>query len=102
MPQTVILLNYLKSVRLRDPEGGWVVSHQLEKVNTPYGWLGTAALRRARELVERGNVEKRRNGKYVEYRFALENETVEFLKYKKPQIEGRKLSYKDIITANND
>ncbi len=37
-------------------------------VQTPYGWLGVSAGRRLLELAEAGRIERRLNGKYVEYR----------------------------------
>ena len=40
--------------------GDWVPSHQLEKADTKWGWLGTSGTRRARELAELDN-----NGKPI-------------------------------------
>lgn len=35
---------------------------------TPNGWIGKSGDRRCRELAEAGRIERRLNGKYVEYR----------------------------------
>ncbi len=36
----------------------WVVSHQLEKVDTPWGWIGTRGSRTCRDMETRGLIEK--------------------------------------------
>jgi hypothetical protein len=47
----------------------WVVSHQLEKENTKYGWIGTRGLRTCRNLEERGLIVKNKEiDKYVWYK----------------------------------
>ena len=46
-----------------DPVPSWA----LQKVNTPWGWLGTSAARIARKMAEAGEIERRRIGKYVYY-----------------------------------
>jgi DNA-binding transcriptional ArsR family regulator len=61
MTQDQILIKYLTG---KD----WTYSYQLIKVNTPWGFLGTSADRRARTLRERGVLEEKREGKYVMYR----------------------------------
>lgn len=46
----------------------WTPSYKLLMVNTPYGWLGSQADRRARELACDGEIERKIDGKYVYYR----------------------------------
>jgi DNA-binding transcriptional regulator PaaX len=46
----------------------WVVSWQLIKTETPYGWLGTSADRCARLMVEEGLLERKNEGQYAYYR----------------------------------
>lgn len=67
------------TLHLADTEGVWKPSYSLSKTSTPYGFLGSSAERRARELAEDGKhivngntyfIEKRMNGKYAEYRVA--------------------------------
>ena len=62
MTQKLILLNVLREA------GGWVKSYELVKVNTRYGWLGMID-RQARQLAEKGIIDRRHIGKYAEYRF---------------------------------
>ena len=49
----------------------WTPSYKLIMRETDYGWLGSQADRRCRELAEAGEIERRLNGKYVEYRSKL-------------------------------
>lgn len=60
--QKDIILNVLREKQ------DWVVSHQLEKVSTKWGWLGTSALKRCRELEVEGKIDKKMEGGYVWYR----------------------------------
>ena len=60
--QKDILLKLLRST------DRWFVSHELQKTETPYGWLGISADRQARDLAEAGLIERRHQGKYAEYR----------------------------------
>lgn len=62
MTQYQIIKNVLADAK------DWVVSHQLEKVSTKYGWLGTSALKRCRELQVKGEIEKKMEGGYVWYK----------------------------------
>lgn len=57
-------------VRVLSDAQGWVPSYNLEKVETPWGFIGTSGLRRCRELVAAGKIEKREQGKFVWYRIA--------------------------------
>jgi hypothetical protein len=58
--QEDIIINYLTH--------DWMFSYELQKVNTPYGWLGTSADRIARRMAEQGKKERQRVGKYAQYR----------------------------------
>jgi hypothetical protein len=61
--QKEILLRYLESFN------DWVVSHQLVKTNTPFGWLGTGTLQLCRDLEANKYIEKdTERDKYVWYR----------------------------------
>jgi len=44
-----------------------VPSWNLQKVNTPWGWLGTSGDRAARKLAEHGILNREMHGKYVFY-----------------------------------
>ena len=60
--QKDIILNVLREKQ------DWIVSHQLEKVSTKWGWLGTSALKRCRELEVEKKIENKMEGGYVWYR----------------------------------
>lgn len=49
-------------------ENRWVRSYELRSTPTEHGFMGWQADRRARELAEDGEIERRHNGKYAEYR----------------------------------
>lgn len=68
-------LNILKTV---NDTNNWVVSHQLEKVNTLYGWIGTRGTRTCRDLESRGLLEKSLtiNSPYVSYKITQEGKEV--------------------------
>lgn len=69
LTQAQIIMKYLEQQRIiRGFTDGWVKSYELIKVNTSYGWLGSGADRQARRLAEEGDIERRHNGKYAEYR----------------------------------
>ena len=44
-----------------------VPSYNLQKVSTPWGWIGTSGDREARRLAESGVLNRERRGKYVYY-----------------------------------
>lgn len=46
----------------------WYWGYELEKANTPYGWIGTQGQRRARELAEDHKIDKRLKDGLVQYR----------------------------------
>lgn len=46
----------------------YVPSYELEKVRTPWGWIGTSGDRRCRELEAEGKLETEKRGQYVYYR----------------------------------
>lgn len=65
------------TLALNSERGKWLYGYQLEKVDTPFGWIGSSGSRRARELAEQGyhivkgvkyDIERRDKGKYVQYR----------------------------------
>lgn len=64
--QKEILVHLCKSY------GTWIPSYKLIKAETQWGWLGTSADRQARLLVEEGILERRKNGKYSEYRMKVQ------------------------------
>jgi len=55
----------IRKVIARNPEP--TPSWELQKANTPWGWLGTSADRVARKMAEDGELERTRRGKYVYY-----------------------------------
>jgi hypothetical protein len=57
-----------KIIKTLENQAIWLPSYKLMNTETPYGWLGKSGDRRARELAETGLIERRINGKYVEYR----------------------------------
>lgn len=63
MTQSNIILNVL-----RENRGEWFESYKLVKLSTKWGFLGTSADRRARELAEEGMIEVRHIGKFAQYR----------------------------------
>ena len=67
MPYKKIILKVLEEY------GDWIPSCQFINRKTDYGWLGQSAGRRLRELAEAGKIERRINGRYVEYRAKPEN-----------------------------
>lgn len=64
-------------IKVLEHHGDWKVSHQLEKVSTAWGWLGTSALKRCRELVVKGRIEKTHKEGYVWYRMPVETPPAE-------------------------
>lgn len=50
----------------------WTYGYKLRSVDTPYGWLGSSSDVRCRELERKGEIEKRGEGKYVQYRLRKE------------------------------
>jgi hypothetical protein len=86
MTQEQIIYNVLEREAVkRHWTGGWVISWELQKVETPWGWLGTSADRAARRMAERdtklrrdsehfkGGIERRKNGKFAEFRLYRED-----------------------------
>ena len=62
MTQKELIIKYLKS------QEDWVYGYTLAGKNTPLGFIGSQADRRLRELAEKGEVERRISGKFVQYR----------------------------------
>lgn len=54
---------------LRNEPDKWFYTYDLQKVNTEYGWLGTQADRRARELRTAGILESRPAGQYEQFKY---------------------------------
>ena len=77
MTQKQIIFKLLRDKR------DWVVSFDLQKVNTDYGWLGTSADRQARQMVEDGVIDRQRRGKYSFFR------AKEFREFGKPKKDWR-------------
>lgn len=46
----------------------WVHGYELQGVRLNAGWIGSSGMRRARELAEKGTIEKREREGMVEYR----------------------------------
>lgn len=62
------LHNYLRKVYLFNPEA-WLHKGDLEKVGADSGYLIDQLMRRMRELVEEGKVQRRSVGNSQEYRY---------------------------------
>lgn len=60
-----IIVRYLQ----KQPDK-WFWGYELEKVSTPYGWIGTQGQRRARELAEDGKLDRRIKDGLVQYRIS--------------------------------
>ncbi len=89
LSQKTIVLNYLKQ------RGEWVRSLELDGRQTDWGWLGSEASRRCRELHKSDLVEKERRGKYEYYRAkqsTLRQELHALLAARQPQSVQAKLS----------
>lgn len=61
--QAQIIIKYLEWKK------DWVPSYELVKKDTIWGYLGTSAGRRARELAEEGKIYRRVEKKYAEYKY---------------------------------
>ncbi len=61
--QKEIIIKYLEWKK------DWIPSYDLIKKDTLWGYLGTSADRRARELYEEGKIERRIVKKFSEYRY---------------------------------
>lgn len=77
MTQSAVILRYLKN--LRDFGGdGWVREGSLCSKETQWGFIGYQGPRRTREMVEKGLLDRRMNGRYAEVRYPDKKEiTVE-------------------------
>lgn len=62
LTQRQIIFRYLRSLTHE------VLSYDLQKVNTPFGWLGTSADREARRMAEEGILLRSKQGRYAVYR----------------------------------
>ena len=54
-----------KEILLKVIGDEWIKECMFSKTNTPYGYLGSSSDRRVRELVESGQLESMRVGKYA-------------------------------------
>ena len=54
---------------LEEAYPNWIMSYDLEKVSTKWGYIGTAGLKRCRELRAKGQIEQVDEGQYIKYRF---------------------------------
>jgi len=67
LTQKQLIINQLKVI------GGWIAAFKLQSVETIDGnWIGSSGSRRCRELYEAGLIERRLNGRYVEYKYKPE------------------------------
>ena len=57
-----------KILKVLEAAGDWIVSYELVKRETPWGYLGISSLQRCRELVKSGEIEKNHEGGFVWYR----------------------------------
>lgn len=69
MTQSKIILNVLNESR-----GEWFFGYSLIKMNTRFGFLGSSADRRARELAEAGEIEVKYEGRYAKYRYPVKEQ----------------------------
>jgi hypothetical protein len=60
-----------KIVSLLEYKKDWVPAYDLEKVDSPMGWIGSSGSRRARELHAESVLERRLHKGYAEYRLPL-------------------------------
>lgn len=67
MTDKQIIIAYLKL--LREQGDGWILGGKVRSIQTPFGWIGFRGDRDCRELVRKGVLEKRMNGKYAEIRY---------------------------------
>ena len=76
MSQKTLICDYLawkwkNDWQLPREEQGWIRAYELRGKDTPFGFLGHQADRRARELAESGMIEHRIKDKYAEYRYKV-------------------------------
>lgn len=76
MSQKQIIIKYLQELRQADPFGGWVKEYSLRSKETSFGWIGFQGDRRVRELYKAGLLERRKEGKYAEFRCRSKEELV--------------------------
>lgn len=67
MNQEQIILDYLQD------KGSWVREGEINGLRTPRGeWIGYRGSRTTRDLIRKGKVESRMDGRYREVRFPVE------------------------------
>jgi len=80
-------------LKILEEYGDWIPFWHFINRKTDYGWLGQSAGRRLRELAEAGKIERRINGKYVEYRAKPENNLPSPFKEKPQPIDIKQPSF---------
>lgn len=70
-PQKEFQLNptHRTILRVLEKQGkeAWTPSYELQKVETPWGWIGTSGDVRCRELERAGYIKKKKIGPYTNY-----------------------------------
>lgn len=66
----------------------WFYAWELEKVNTPWGWVGLRGSRDCRELAARGDIEANHDEKLVRYRQKPLHKIVEERKWRSEQAKN--------------
>ena len=59
-----IILNHLEELRRADPGGGWIKEGLLRGIDTKWGFLGFRGDRDTRDLIKKGMVESKMDGKF--------------------------------------
>ena len=68
LTQEELVMKYLEE----EQDGGWTFGYLLIGKETQRGFLGSAIERSCRKLVEKGFLEKRRIGKFTEFRIKID------------------------------
>lgn len=85
MTQKDILLRTLAQ-QAKHNSNPWIITYNLIKTNTTFGWLGTSADSLARKLRQDGLVESKDEGKYTLFR--ITDKGLEYLKSKNSPIQN--------------
>ena len=85
MTQKDILLRTLAQ-QMKNNIDPWIITYNLIKTNTSFGWLGTSADSLARKLRQDGLVESKDEGKYT--LFKITEKGLEYLKSKNSPIQN--------------
>ena len=68
LTQDELVMSYLEN----EKNGQWTFGYQLIGKETQRGFLGSSIERNCRRLAEKGFLERRKNGKYVEFRIKID------------------------------